>query len=302
MTALLLAMGGPQGSALASPSSDLSAARATLDRAVAEYDQGLSKVTAIESSLRDQNAELDALVAERLGLQESLGERAAYLYRSGPLAFVQVLLSSSTLNDFIARWDALVRFSRQEAATILQLRSTEKRLSQTVSDLLRGQENASRDLRALESAKATARTALAGSQEAYAAYQKQVAARDAAARAAAATPAPSKASSSIAGSAPASRNSSVPWGTAVASCYGTRSYGVHLASGFTIGPDSMIVAHKTLPFGTLVEFSFRGRTAVATVADRGPYVAGRTWDLGPGVARVLGFNGVETVRYRVIGH
>jgi rare lipoprotein A (peptidoglycan hydrolase) len=63
----------------------------------------------------------------------------------------------------------------------------------------------------------------------------------------------------------------------------------------------MIVAHKTLPFGTLVEFEYGGRRAVAVVADRGPYVAGREFDLGPGVARTLGLNGVYTVQYRIVG-
>jgi rare lipoprotein A (peptidoglycan hydrolase) len=63
----------------------------------------------------------------------------------------------------------------------------------------------------------------------------------------------------------------------------------------------MMVAHKTLPFGTMVEFSYKGRRAVAVVADRGPYTKGREWDLGPGVVRVLNFNGVHKVRYRVLG-
>ncbi len=63
----------------------------------------------------------------------------------------------------------------------------------------------------------------------------------------------------------------------------------------------MIVAHKTLPFGTLIEFEYHGKRAVARVADRGPHTPGRTFDLGPGVVRVLGFEGVDTVRYRIIG-
>jgi rare lipoprotein A (peptidoglycan hydrolase) len=62
----------------------------------------------------------------------------------------------------------------------------------------------------------------------------------------------------------------------------------------------MMVAHKTLPFGTLIEFEYGGKRAVARVADRGPHSAEREFDLGPGVVRVLGFNGVHEVRYRII--
>ena len=91
------------------------------------------------------------------------------------------------------------------------------------------------------------------------------------------------------------------WSTAVASWYGPGFYGQHMADGEVLRPDSMIVAHKTMPFGTLIEFSFRGHRAVAKVADRGPYVAGREFDLGPGTARVLHFDGVARVRYRIIG-
>jgi rare lipoprotein A len=85
----------------------------------------------------------------------------------------------------------------------------------------------------------------------------------------------------------------------VASHYG-RNFTGKGASGKSIGPYSMMVAHKTLPFGTLIEFSYHGRRAVASVEDRGPHVAGREFDLGPGVVRALTFSGVDEVNYRII--
>jgi rare lipoprotein A len=51
------------------------------------------------------------------------------------------------------------------------------------------------------------------------------------------------------------------------------------------------VANKTLPCGTKVQFKYGGRTVMATVDDRGPYVYGRTWDLGQSTRAALGFNG-----------
>jgi len=62
----------------------------------------------------------------------------------------------------------------------------------------------------------------------------------------------------------------------------------------------MMVAHQTLPFHTLVEIEYNGKRCVASVEDRGPYSGNRIFDLGPGVVRALGFNGVHTVRWRVI--
>ena len=56
------------------------------------------------------------------------------------------------------------------------------------------------------------------------------------------------------------------------------------------------VANKSLPCGTKVQFKYGGRTVMATVDDRGPYVSGRTWDLGQSTRAALGFEaGVGTV-------
>ncbi len=55
------------------------------------------------------------------------------------------------------------------------------------------------------------------------------------------------------------------------------------------------VANKTLPCGTKVTLSYGGRTVVATVDDRGPYVYGRTFDLNQNTARYLGMWGVGQV-------
>jgi peptidoglycan lytic transglycosylase len=55
------------------------------------------------------------------------------------------------------------------------------------------------------------------------------------------------------------------------------------------------VASRTLPCGTKVQFRLGSRSVTAVVDDRGPYVAGREWDLGQNTAAALGFVGVETV-------
>jgi rare lipoprotein A len=52
------------------------------------------------------------------------------------------------------------------------------------------------------------------------------------------------------------------------------------------------VANKTLPCGSKVTLSYGGRTVVATVDDRGPYVYGRSFDLDQNTARYLGMSGV----------
>lgn len=91
------------------------------------------------------------------------------------------------------------------------------------------------------------------------------------------------------------------WKSARVSWYGPGFYGRKTASGAVLSEGMMNVAHRSLPFGTRIQFEYKGRTCIAVVNDRGPFVGGRTFDLGPGTATALGFGGVGTVKYRILG-
>jgi len=89
------------------------------------------------------------------------------------------------------------------------------------------------------------------------------------------------------------------WRYGGASWYGPGLWGRSTACGQTLRPQTMGVAHKTLPCGTTVKFLYRGRAVVTQVIDRGPYVDGRAWDLTKAVSDALGFEGVGRVRYAI---
>ncbi|MGN6257723.1 MAG: septal ring lytic transglycosylase RlpA family protein [Solirubrobacterales bacterium] len=80
-----------------------------------------------------------------------------------------------------------------------------------------------------------------------------------------------------------------------ASYYGPGLWGNGVACGGTLEPGTMGVANKTLPCGTKVKLRYHGRTVTVPVIDRGPYVAGRDYDLTEAVKEKLGFPGVGTV-------
>jgi rare lipoprotein A (peptidoglycan hydrolase) len=80
-----------------------------------------------------------------------------------------------------------------------------------------------------------------------------------------------------------------------ASYYGPGLYGNGMACGGTLLPRTLGVAHKTLPCGTMVTLRYRGRTVTVPVVDRGPYVAGRDFDLTTATRQRLHFPGVGTV-------
>ena len=80
-----------------------------------------------------------------------------------------------------------------------------------------------------------------------------------------------------------------------ASWYGPGLYGNTLGCGGTLTPSTVGVAHKSLPCGTKVTFRYRGRSVTARVIDRGPYIAGREWDLTEALKRKLRFGSTGTV-------
>ena len=67
------------------------------------------------------------------------------------------------------------------------------------------------------------------------------------------------------------------------------------ASGGGMNCAAMVFAHRTLPLGSTHRLCHGARCVMARVVDRGPYVANRTLDLSPGLARALGVNGLGHV-------
>jgi rare lipoprotein A len=62
-----------------------------------------------------------------------------------------------------------------------------------------------------------------------------------------------------------------------------------LACGGELTSATMGVANKTLPCGTMVTLRYSGHSVRVPVIDRGPYVAGRDFDLTEATKRALGF-------------
>jgi rare lipoprotein A len=79
------------------------------------------------------------------------------------------------------------------------------------------------------------------------------------------------------------------------SYYGPGLYGNGVACGGTLWPGTLGVANKTLPCGTMVKLRYHGRSVTVPVIDRGPYVAGREFDLTTATKERLGFPGLGVV-------
>jgi rare lipoprotein A len=89
-------------------------------------------------------------------------------------------------------------------------------------------------------------------------------------------------------------------GSGMASHYSELS---RTASGRSFRPTALVAAHRSLPFGTRlrVRNMRNGRSVIVTIVDRGPFVKGRVLDLSDGAAKVLGFAGLQSVEYDLVG-
>lgn len=107
-----------------------------------------------------------------------------------------------------------------------------------------------------------------------------------------------------------------PMKRAVASWYGDpkrkkdKFHGRRMANGkildgtANMGRDIPAVAHKSLPFGSIILFRNpkTGASVMAQVSDRGPFVGGRNFDLSWAAARQLGIieQGVAKIEYAIL--
>ena len=84
-----------------------------------------------------------------------------------------------------------------------------------------------------------------------------------------------------------------PLGSGVASYYGAKFHGRPTASGERFDMHAMTAAHRTLPFGTLVEVTNprTGKSVTVRINDRGPFHGNRVIDVSRAAATELGLIG-----------
>ena len=87
----------------------------------------------------------------------------------------------------------------------------------------------------------------------------------------------------------------------VASYYADKFNGRRTANGERFDNSAMTAAHRSLPFGTLLEVTNmrNGRKVVVRVNDRGPYTHARVLDLSKNAARQLGMHHSGTAQVKV---
>ena len=286
-----------------------------------KYQAAQDKLDDLNKKIEDNNKKVADLEAQLPELREkcNVAIKSSYKMQRGQSSLLSLILSADDFNEFVtmlsymdavnsANIDGIERLAEAEA----DLKNTQKALEADkakVTEETRNAKAAYDDAQAAASAaRQKAQQDTARRKAAYEAEQakkkKDETLKDDSGNGGSNGSGSNQSQTTVTEPVPA-KPSSKPTGSykyVLASTYGEGDgfmWGT-TASGDTVTPTSMGVAMRTVPLGTTIEISYHGKTVTAVVNDRGPFVGDRQIDLQPAVAHALGFDGVDTVGYRII--
>ena len=323
--------------ATAQTETELAALTQQVNSAATTYQRATDRVNELNEQISEMADEILDFEQNKLPeQQQKASDAAANLYKLHAASpnVMSMLLNSASLGDLITQGKYLTTIQDDNTAELERLNAMHEELEAKMEELSSAKDEAEQEQQKASEALASAQSAQA--QMAARAQSEDAAEAEAARKAAeeaAATTAQMQQQGSVSNSNGSSQGSNAgsagstgsgsstqqpsgtggsssgttstsSWKSGVASYYGIGDgfMGGTTASGAIVTESSMGVAMLNVPLGTYVEISYGGRSVIAVVNDRGPYVHGRVIDMQPAVARALGFLsvGVGTVQYRFL--
>lgn len=323
--------------ATAQTEAELAALTQQVNSAATTYQQATDRVNELNEQISDMAAEILDFEQNKLPeQQQKASDAAANLYKLHVASpnVMSMLLNSASLGDLITQGKYLTTIQDDNTAELERLNAMHEELESKMEKLSAAKDEAEQEQQKASDALTSAQSAQgemaarAQSEDAAEAEAARKAAEEAAATTSqmqqqgsvsssngssqgsnagnvgSASSGSSTQQPSGAGGSSSGTTSTSSWKSGVASYYGIGDgfMGGTTASGAIVTESSMGVAMLNVPLGTYVEISYGGRSVIAVVNDRGPYVHGRVIDMQPAVARALGFLsvGVGTVQYRFL--
>ena len=327
----------PALAATAATRGELASLQKEVSRAAGTYADATSRAAELNEQVQtaaDDILRIEQELMPQAQNRAALAARELYKRHASNGGALAMLLNAGSFADFLSMTKYLGTVQSANIAALDELHALEDELNGKLAELSSAKDEADLQLSRAQDALDTAQSAAAKIQAKANAEDAEEAeiARQAAEQAAQlqaqqnanqnrpAEPAPDAGSpggSATAPQAPTAPSTPAPeggttppeppaitWKTGVASYYGIGDgfMGGTTANGETVTETSMGIAMLNVPFGTRVEIRYGGRSVIAYVNDRGPYVHGRVIDMQPAVARALNFLsvGVATVQYRFL--
>ena len=87
------------------------------------------------------------------------------------------------------------------------------------------------------------------------------------------------------------------WYSALAAPYGATPTRDRTACGQPLQAETLGVAHPVLPCGVKLYIAYDGTRVLTQVIDRGPFVAGREFDITKALADKIGLHGTQPIKW-----
>lgn len=297
----------------------LGAMQQQLSSAMSEYDSAAAALAKTRAEIAENRTRLDELDASLQLGQKRLSAEVSFLYRTDGNGFAEALLSAPSIEDFANRLLALSRIANRDAEIVGGLRRNRIAARNLGAKLVRREAQQARLVSDVAARRSHAQAAITSQQRYADSLSDNVSAALRAGSTASGPKTPTK---------PPTNPLSVAWASVegrsgkyavlanqpkqyspsgitfkgVATWYGNVRPNMKTASGRRFNENELTCAHKTLPFGTRIAVTFRGKRVIVTVTDRGPYGRGRVIDLSKRAAAIIGLKraGVGRVRCEVV--
>ncbi len=298
----------------------ISAIQQQLSQVMAQYDAAAAKLTKTSEEVAANRRELTRLDRSVKDGTGRLSAEAVFLYRTDGNGFAEALLSAGSLEEFANRLMALSRIASRDAETIQHLRADRLAAEQLGAKLLAREQQEALQVSEVSARRGKAQAALNDQQRYVDSLSTQVAktlqTQQTASTSGGSTTVTPPSPDAVAWATVEGRSgkyavlasqqrSYAPTGLTFdgeATWYGNVRPNMRTASGRAFDENDLTCAHKTLPFGTRVAVTFRGKRVIVTVTDRGPYGKGRVIDLTKRAASLIGLKsaGVGHVHCEVV--
>lgn len=121
---------------------EVQAAKARLDSMTSQLEQTVSQYNAAQDAydaavakVADCQAKIDEAQATISSLQDHISTRATAMYREGATSYLDVLMGSSSFDDFASTWDRLDQLNADDAKLVAQTREVKAQLNAAKEEL-----------------------------------------------------------------------------------------------------------------------------------------------------------------------
>lgn len=289
----------------------------------AQLEQMTSDLQAKQDSIDQLQAQIDDLGQQSIDLQnriisdrEALRDVVVADYKDGGLSIISLLMSSSSIDDVVARMYYAEKVSEYQTQVVNSLKSDKAKLAAQMNEISSAKDEQQAERDQLQQQTTDMQTTIDSlNQRAAELEEQERQAAEEAARKAAEAAAAAQAAQAAAATASPTQGSTDGWFTVTASAYSIADNdppgSTATASGIPLDDSVPSVAmpmsqNPSAHFGQLIEISYNGMSVVARVTDVGAMGGGsRGLDLSTAVYRAFGFSspeswGLRTVSYRYL--